>query len=247
MPAGRGCRRGQARVSKGLGELLSLDASFVSKSGRKTWGVGWFWSGMARTVRWGLEASLLAAVDVDEGGAYPLCARQSPTAGRARGKKPDGETAAEVGLALLREAVAAGAGEQPGTRWVAVDGGTAAGPSSRGCGSWTCTRWPVAPGLRPAPSLHRPPSLPAGSPPPVRRALRPLRPDAPDAHHPGQGQGRSVPRRTAQQGLVALAAGGPCPVPRGRPPDDPGRASVQQRPETGPGPPLPLLPGPLPD
>ena len=51
------------RVSKGLGELLSLDASFVAKSGRKTWGMGWFWSGMARAVRRGLEVSLLAAVD----------------------------------------------------------------------------------------------------------------------------------------------------------------------------------------
>ncbi len=111
------------RVSKGLGELLVVDTSFVAKNGRKTWGVGWFWSGMARAVRWGLEVSLLAAVDVDEGGAYPLCARQSPAAGRARGKAPDGETAAEMGLALLREALAAGAGELLGTRWVAADGG----------------------------------------------------------------------------------------------------------------------------
>ena len=70
----------------------------------------------------GLEVSLLAAVDVEEGGAYPLCARQSPAAGRARGQTPDGETAA-VGLALLREALAAGAGELLGARWVAVDGG----------------------------------------------------------------------------------------------------------------------------
>ena len=114
------------RVSQGLGELLSLDASFVAKSGGKTWGVGWFWSGMARAVRRGLEVSLLATVDVEEGGAYPLCARQSPATGRARGQTPDGETAAAVGLALLREALAAGAGEQLGARWVAVDGGYSA-------------------------------------------------------------------------------------------------------------------------
>ncbi len=111
------------RVSKGLGALLSLDASFVAKSGCKTWGVGWFWSGMARAVRRGLEVSLLAAVDVEEGGAYPLCARQSPAGGQARGQTPDGATAATVGLALLREALAAGAGELLGARWVAVDGG----------------------------------------------------------------------------------------------------------------------------
>ncbi len=28
-------------------ELLVLDTSFMPKSGRKTWGVGWFWSGIA--------------------------------------------------------------------------------------------------------------------------------------------------------------------------------------------------------
>ena len=178
------------RVAKGLGELLVVDTSFVAKSGRKTWGVGWFWSGMARAVRQGLEVSLLAAVDVEEGGAYPLCARQSPAPGRARGKKPDGETAVAVGLALLREALAAGAGELLGTRWVGRGrglqqpalrrGGAGAGPAHGG---------PVAPRRRPAPSLHRPPSLPAGPPPPVRRSLRPRRPDAPDAHHPGRGKG----------------------------------------------------------
>ena len=110
------------RVSEGLGELLVLDTSFVAKSGHKTWGVGWFWSGMARAVGRGLEVSLLATVDVEEGGAYPLCARQSPVPGRTRRKTPDGETAAEGGLALLREALVAGAGDLLGTRWVAADG-----------------------------------------------------------------------------------------------------------------------------
>ena len=50
------------RVSEGLGERLALDASFVAKSGDKTWGAGWFWSGMARAACWGLEVTLLAAV-----------------------------------------------------------------------------------------------------------------------------------------------------------------------------------------
>ena len=58
-----------------VGELLVLDASFVPKSGDRTWGLGWFWSGMARAARRGLEVSLLAVVDVAEGGVYPLCAR----------------------------------------------------------------------------------------------------------------------------------------------------------------------------
>ena len=117
------------RVPEGLGKLLALDASFVAKSGDATWGTGWFWSGMARAARWGLEVTLLAAVDVEEGGAYPLCARQSPGPVRARrqtcGADTGRETAAETALALLGEAVAAGVRESLGARWVAVDGGYA--------------------------------------------------------------------------------------------------------------------------
>ena len=115
------------RVPEGLGALLALDTRFVTKSGGGTWGTGWFWSGMARAVRWGLEVTLLAAVDVEEGGAYPLCARQSPGTVRARqqscGAATGRETAVDTGLSLRREAVAARAGESLGARWVAADGG----------------------------------------------------------------------------------------------------------------------------
>ena len=110
-----------------VGELLALDASFVPKSGDETWGLGWFWSGMARAARRGLEVSLLAAVDTEEGGAYPLCARQSPGATPSRrqtcGAATGRETTVDAGLALLREALDAGAGEILKVRWVAADGG----------------------------------------------------------------------------------------------------------------------------
>ena len=90
-------------------ELLVLDASFVPKSGDKTWGLGWFRAGIARAARRGLEVSLLAAVDVKESGAYPLCARQSPGATPSRrqtcGAATDRETTVDAGLALLRETV----------------------------------------------------------------------------------------------------------------------------------------------
>ena len=116
--------------------LLALDASFVAKSGDQTWGAGWFWSGMARAACWGLEVTLLAAVDVEEGGAYPLCARQSPGAVRSRrqtcGADTGRETALDAALALLGEAVAAGVRETLGARWVAVDGGYARRPFVEG-------------------------------------------------------------------------------------------------------------------
>jgi len=117
------------RVPEGLGSALAVDASFVSKSGHETWGTGWFWSGMARAVRWGLEVTLLAAVDIEEGGAYPLCARQSPGTVRSRrqacGADTGRETTVDTALTLVREAVAAGARESLGTRWVVADGGYA--------------------------------------------------------------------------------------------------------------------------
>ena len=126
-----------------MGELLVLDASFVSKSGR--WGAGWFWSGMARAVRWGMEVTLPAAVDIEEGGTYPLCARQSPGTVRARrqtcGVTTGRATTVEVGLSLLREAVAAGAKDRLGVRWMAADGGYASRTFWRACAPWTCTRW----------------------------------------------------------------------------------------------------------
>ena len=65
-----------ALLSRPVGELLVLDASFVPKSGGKTWGLGWFRAGMARAACRDLEVSLLvAAVDIKAGGAYLLCVR----------------------------------------------------------------------------------------------------------------------------------------------------------------------------
>ena len=82
---------------------------------------------MARAARRGLEVSLLAVVDVEEGGAYPLCARQSPGATPSRretcGAATGRETTVDAGLALLREAVDAGAKAILRVRWVAADGG----------------------------------------------------------------------------------------------------------------------------
>ena len=49
----------EALLPRSIGELLALDASFVPKSSRQTRGAtGWFWSGMTRAARRGLEVSL---------------------------------------------------------------------------------------------------------------------------------------------------------------------------------------------
>ena len=106
-------------------ELPTMDAGFVAKSGRETWGTGWFWSGMARAACWGLEVTLLAAVDVAEGGTYPLCACQTPGAVRARRQTCGTDTGRETTVETARAAGDAGAKESLGARWVAVDGGYA--------------------------------------------------------------------------------------------------------------------------
>ena len=96
-PPGRGCPGGGDPQL--VGELLALDASFVPKGGNETWGLGWFWSGMARAARRGLEVSLLVTVDAEEGGAYPLCARQSPGAVPSRRQTCGAATGRETTVA----------------------------------------------------------------------------------------------------------------------------------------------------
>ena len=240
------------RVSEGLGELLAMDASFVSKSGDKTWGTGWFGSGMARAVCWGLEVTLLAAVDVEEGDAYPLCARQSPGAVRSRrqacGTDTGRETAVDAALALLGEAVAAGVRETLGTRWVAVDGGYARRTFVEGV---RALELHTVGRLRKDAVLRFPYTGPH-----ARRPGRKKQFDGCfDRRHPARmartslkkEKVRPVPRHSARQGLAVLAAGGLRPAPRRRPADEGGGVAVQHRHQAGAGTHLPLLRCPLPN
>jgi len=56
---------------------IAFDPSYISKSGKKTPGVGYFWSGMAGQAKWGLEIGGLAAVDIDNHTAFHLDAVQT--------------------------------------------------------------------------------------------------------------------------------------------------------------------------
>lgn len=56
---------------------VAFDPSYISKSGKKTPGVGYFWSGLAGKAKWGLEIGGLAAVDVDNHTAFHLDAVQT--------------------------------------------------------------------------------------------------------------------------------------------------------------------------
>ncbi len=58
---------------------IAIDPSYISKSGKKNPGVGYFWSGCASAVKWGFELMGLALVDADAGTGVHLVAKQTFT------------------------------------------------------------------------------------------------------------------------------------------------------------------------
>ena len=65
-------------LSRGSGRYaIAFDPSYISKSGKKTPGVGWYWSGCANQAKWGLEIGGLAAIDIDNHTAFHLEAVQT--------------------------------------------------------------------------------------------------------------------------------------------------------------------------
>lgn len=58
--------------------ILAFDPTYLPKSGKKTPGLGKYWSGTAQKALWGLEVSLLSVVDVDKRTAWHLDVVQTP-------------------------------------------------------------------------------------------------------------------------------------------------------------------------
>ena len=57
---------------------IAFDPSYISKSGKSTSGVGWYWSGVAGKTKWGLEIGGLAIIDIDNHTGFHLDAVQTP-------------------------------------------------------------------------------------------------------------------------------------------------------------------------
>jgi len=57
--------------------VIAFDPSYINKSGKKTPGVGWYWSGCSGQAKWGLEIGGLAAIDLDNHTAFHLEAVQT--------------------------------------------------------------------------------------------------------------------------------------------------------------------------
>lgn len=58
--------------------IAAIDASFIKKSGKKTFGRDKFWSGCANKAKRGLEISTLALIEVSSGAAWTLDVCQTP-------------------------------------------------------------------------------------------------------------------------------------------------------------------------
>src|SRR5574344_1844643 len=68
-----------AQEGKPYRRAIAIDPIYISKSGKKTPGVGYFWSGCASAVKWGLELMGFALVDADAGTGVHLVAKQTFT------------------------------------------------------------------------------------------------------------------------------------------------------------------------
>ncbi len=70
----------QLVLSSGGGKYaIAFDPSYISKSGKSTPGVGYFWSGVAGRAKWGLEIAGIAAIDLENHTALHLEAVQTFT------------------------------------------------------------------------------------------------------------------------------------------------------------------------
>jgi hypothetical protein len=83
---------------------LIIDASFVPKSGKHTYGLDRFWNGRHSRTEKGLEISTLAWLDLTGNGAYGLSVEQTPASAEADDPEV---TRMDVDLDQLRRVVKA--------------------------------------------------------------------------------------------------------------------------------------------
>ena len=66
------------RFGESTRKAIAIDASYISKSGKKTPYIGKFWSGCASAMKRGLEILGIGIVDIDSRDCMMLCAEQTP-------------------------------------------------------------------------------------------------------------------------------------------------------------------------
>lgn len=86
-------------------QALVLDASFIAKSGRQTYGLDRFWNGTAGRAEKGLEISALAWLDITAHQAYSLSVEQTPAAVKGSDNAAVADSRLDAYLAQLRRVV----------------------------------------------------------------------------------------------------------------------------------------------
>ena len=71
-----------AAIEPSKEQIAAIDCSFISKSGKQTWGVDNFYNGSIGKSQKGLEISVIAVVDVSAHQAYTLSVKQTATTER---------------------------------------------------------------------------------------------------------------------------------------------------------------------
>lgn len=67
-------------------QMAVMDASFIDKSGKKTYGIDYFFNGCASRAEKGMEVSAISVVDVDANIGYTLSVKQTPA--QVKAEKP---------------------------------------------------------------------------------------------------------------------------------------------------------------
>jgi DDE superfamily endonuclease len=71
-----------AAIEPSREQIAAIDCSFISKSGKQTWGVDNFYNGSISKSQKGLEISVISVVDVSAHQGYTLCVKQTATTDR---------------------------------------------------------------------------------------------------------------------------------------------------------------------
>lgn len=75
-------------VASSAVQIGVMDCSFVPKSGKRTYGLDWFYNGSANRTERGLEISVIAVVDVTNHRGYSLSVQQTPANSGKRASQP---------------------------------------------------------------------------------------------------------------------------------------------------------------
>ena len=71
-----------AAIEPSREQIAAIDCSFISKSGKQTWGVDNFYNGSISKSQKGLEISVISVVDVSAHQGYTICIKQTATTDR---------------------------------------------------------------------------------------------------------------------------------------------------------------------